>query len=59
MEKRGLTELEAKRNLQKYGHNEIVELSKKSTLDILIRQIKNNFIIYLLVGAVIISFFVG
>jgi len=59
MEKRGLTELEARKNLQRYGHNEIVEISKKSTLNILLRQVKNNFIIYLLLVAVIISFFVG
>ena len=59
MEKRGLTEKEAKENLEKYGLNEIKETSLTSPLKILFRQIKNNFIIYLLILAVIISFFVG
>jgi Ca2+-transporting ATPase len=61
MEKRfnGLTEKEAKKNLDKYGFNEIKEIGKISPLQILIRQVKSNFIIYLLLVAMILSFFVG
>jgi P-type Ca2+ transporter type 2C len=61
MEKRfnGLTEKEAKKNLDKYGFNEIKEIGKISPIQILIRQIKSNFIIYLLLIAMILSFFVG
>src|SRR3989344_6262567 len=59
MEKRGLTEKEAKKKLEQYGLNEIKETSLASPLKILLRQIKNNLVIYLLVIAVIISFFVG
>jgi P-type Ca2+ transporter type 2C len=61
MEKRfnGLTEKEAKKNLDKYGSNEIKEIGKNSLLKILLRQVKSNFIIYLLLVAMILSFFVG
>ncbi len=61
MEKRfnGLTEKQAKKNLDKYGLNEIKEIGKISPLRILIRQIKSNFIIYLLLIAMVLSFFVG
>ncbi len=59
MEKRGLTEKEAKKNLEQYGLNEIKEISKNTPLKILLRQIKNNFIIYLLLTAIILSFIVG
>jgi P-type Ca2+ transporter type 2C len=55
----GLTEKEAKKNLEKYGFNEIKEIRKISPLKIIIRQIKSNFIIYLLFFAVFLSFFVG
>src|SRR3989344_4846219 len=59
MEKRGLTEKEAKKKLEQYGLNEIKETALASPLKIFLRQIKNNLVIYLLVVAVIISFFVG
>ncbi len=59
MEKNGLSQTEAQRNLEKYGFNEIVETSLISPLKILLRQIKNNFTIYLLLTAMIISFLVG
>ena len=58
-ERRGLTEKEAKKRLEQYGLNEIKDDSLVSPLKILLRQIKNNLIIYLLVAAMIISFFVG
>jgi len=59
MEKRGLTEKEAKRKLEQYGFNEIKENLVISPIKILLRQIKKNYIIYLLFIAVILSFIVG
>ena len=59
MEKRGLTEKEVHKKIEQYGYNEIRETSLTSPLKILFRQVKNNVVIYLLVVAVIISFFVG
>lgn len=55
----GLTQTEAQKKLLKYGYNELVDNSKTSPLKILLRQIKSNFVIYMLVAAVIISLFVG
>ncbi len=57
--KRGLTKKEAERRLKRYGQNEIKDISKTTPLKILLRQIKSNFIIYLLLVAMLISFFVG
>src|SRR3989339_2281066 len=59
MEKRGLSEKEAKKKLEQYGFNEIKDISVISPLKIFLRQVKNNLVIYMLVIAVIISFFVG
>ncbi len=59
MEQKGLTEKEAKKNLEKYGLNEIKEISNNAPLKIFLRQIKSNFIVYLLFGAMILSFIVG
>jgi len=59
MERRGLTEKEASDRLQKYGFNEIRESLVVSPIRILLRQIKKNYIIYLLFVAVILSFIVG
>src|SRR3989344_1283880 len=59
MEKRGLTEKEAEKRLQTYGFNEIKESLVISPIKILFRQIKKNYIIYLLFIAVILSFLVG
>lgn len=59
MEKRGLTESEAKEALEKYGHNEIKDTSKVSPFKIFLRQIKGNLVIYLLIVAAVISFLVG
>lgn len=56
---KGLTESEVKSKLKKYGPNEIKEIGKISGLKILIRQIKSNFMIYLLFVAMILSFLVG
>ena len=59
MEKKGLSSEEAKKSLEKYGTNELQDLNKKGPLKILFRQIKSNFVIYLLLFAMIISFAVG
>jgi Ca2+-transporting ATPase len=58
MEKRGLSQEEAKKRLEKYGYNEIKEIGAVSPFKILLRQIKNNYVIYLLAIAAVISFFV-
>ncbi len=55
----GLTKKEAKRRLSLYGYNELKEVNKFSAFKIFLRQIKNNFIVYLLLAAALISFFVG
>lgn len=55
----GLTDNEAIELLKKYGPNEIKDTNKVSPLTILLRQVKKNFIIYLLVFAAILSFLVG
>jgi len=55
----GLTEKEARKRLKDYGFNEIKELIHISPFQIFLRQIKKNFIIYLLFAAALLSFFVG
>ena len=55
----GLTTNQAQKLLGQYGFNEINSAGATSVWNILWRQIKGNFIIYLLVGAMIISFAVG
>jgi Ca2+-transporting ATPase len=62
MESRNYTGLSEKQVLikrKKYGFNEIVDQNKVTPFQILFRQVKNNFVIYLLFGAVLISYFVG
>ncbi len=59
LKERGLKEEEAKRLLDTHGKNEIEDVGRASTLGILFRQIKNNFVVYLLLIAMAISFFVG
>ncbi|MBU2104200.1 MAG: cation-transporting P-type ATPase [Nanoarchaeota archaeon] len=55
----GLSKEEAENYLKKYGYNEIRDISEISPLQIFLRQIRGNFVIYLLLVAMIISFFVG
>ncbi|RLJ00831.1 MAG: cation transporter [Candidatus Aenigmatarchaeota archaeon] len=55
----GLTQKDAEEKLKSYGYNEITELNKVSALKILLRQIKKNFMIYLLFAAAVMSLFVG
>ncbi len=57
--KRGLNQRDAANRLTQYGYNEIRELLHVSPIKILFRQIKSNFVIFLLVFALLISFFVG
>jgi len=59
IEKRGLTEREAKRKLEQYGSNELRENLIISPIKIFFRQIKKNYIIYLLFIAAVLSFVVG
>ena len=55
----GLTSSEANERLRTYGFNELKEVGKISALQILMRQIRSNFVIYLLLIAAVISFFLG
>ena len=55
----GLTQTEALKRLETYGLNELVDAARISPLGILLRQIKSNFIIYMLAVSVVISFAVG
>jgi len=57
--KKGLTKREVEKRLEQHGLNEIKDISKTTLLKILLRQIKSNFVIYLLIVAMLISFFVG
>jgi len=59
MDNKGLTKKEAEKRLKEYGFNELKEILHISPLKILLRQIKNNFVVYLLLAAMLISFFVG
>lgn len=59
MNHKGLTKKEAEEKLKEYGPNEIRETSLSGPLKILLRQIKHNIIIYLLIIAAALSFFVG
>ena len=55
LEKTGLTSIEAKEKLTKYGLNEIRNISKNTPFKILLLQKRSNFIIYLLFMAAVIS----
>ncbi|MFH0937655.1 MAG: cation-transporting P-type ATPase [Candidatus Daviesbacteria bacterium] len=55
----GLTSEQALKKLQEFGSNEIKDLNKVSPLEILFRQTKKNYIIYLLLIGAIISFLIG
>lgn len=59
IEKRGLSDEKAKKNLDKYGFNELKEVHSFSVFKILFHQIKGNFMFYLLLCAMFLSFFVG
>lgn len=59
LNEKGLTKKEAEKKLEQYGLNEIRDILKTTNLKILVRQIKSNFVIYLLFVAMLISFLVG
>jgi Ca2+-transporting ATPase len=58
VDKKGLTSEEAEKRLHAFGFNELKEARLASPLKILLRQIKGNFMIYLLLVAMILSFLV-
>ena len=51
--------LTLRKKLLEFGPNEIEEVNKISPLKILLRQIKKNFVIYLLFATALISLFLG
>ncbi len=55
----GLSKSEALSAYKKYGPNEIRDINPASIPKILLRQISKNYVIYFLLLATIISFFVG
>ncbi len=57
-ETKGLSESEAKELLSKHGFNELAEKKRKSNLQKFAEQFQ-NFIIYVLIAAALVSFFVG
>ncbi len=59
MEYTGLTTKQAQENLEKFGKNEIIDVNKTSWFTILLRQVKGNFIVFLLFAATVLSFIVG
>ncbi len=54
----GLTTAQALENIKKYGVN-ILQSQKLSTFNILVRQFKGNYLIYVLVVCTLVSFFLG
>lgn len=55
----GLTHNEARSLLRQYGFNELHATARSSPVTILLRQIKKNVIVYLLLSGAIISLLVG
>ena len=55
---RGLTSSEAEKGLEKYGPNEIIQKKKISPVKIFLSQF-NDFMVWVLIGATIISGFMG
>ncbi len=58
VEKKGLSQEKAEKNLEKYGFNELKDVHSFSALKILYHQVKGNFMFYLLVCAMVLSFIV-
>lgn len=55
----GLTKEEAQEKLKEFGYNQIEETNKVSAWQIILRQVKKNFILYLLTFTAISSFLLG
>ena len=58
MDFKGLSSHEAAELLRAHGSNEIKDVGRVAPLTILFRQIRGNFVLYLLVVAMLLSFFV-
>src|SRR4051794_24822240 len=54
----GLTEMEARSRLAQYGYNKLQGRKRKSVIGLFIAQLK-NWLIYVLLAAVIITIFMG
>jgi P-type Mg2+ transporter len=54
----GLTTAQALENINKYGAN-VLESHKLSTFNILLRQFKGNYLVYILIVCTLVSFFLG
>lgn len=57
--KLGLTTQEAEQKLKEFGYNELREVNKVSPVQIFLRQVKKNFILYLLAFSAILSLVIG
>ncbi len=55
---KGLSSIKAKKELQIHGPNEVQKFKTVSTLTLLLNQIR-NFMVYILIAAALVSFFVG
>lgn len=55
----GLSTQQANKKLLEVGYNELTEQKKASPLTILLRQVKGNFVLYLLIFSAILSLLVG
>ena len=55
---KGISELEAQKRLQQYGHNRLATNRKKTWVERIFSQI-NNVLIYVLIVAAVVSAFVG
>ena len=55
----GLSSSQAVLLLKQYGPNEIVEGTKVTPLQILLRQVQKNYVVYMLIVAALVSFLVG
>ena len=56
---KGLSDKESAKRLEQYGLNEISAGKKVSAINILLRQVKDNYIVYFLFSAAVLSFLVG
>jgi P-type Ca2+ transporter type 2C len=59
MQEKGLGEKEVESRRKESGYNEIQEVSKVTPLQIILRGVKSNYVIYLLLIAAFLSFFIG
>ena len=55
----GLSHEEVRKRLEEHGYNELTEAARVSKRTILARQVRRNFVIYILLAAMTLSLFVG